>query len=84
MHLTVVVTLFVSLCYSSPFDFESYNIQWEVPLPVGSIPDFPLAEESNLSELTTVLPVVTLADVAMISVTQNIADIQDDSGINVT
>ena len=84
MHLTVVVTLFVSLCYSSPFDFESYNIQWEVPLPVGSLLDFPLPEESNLSDLTTVLPVVTLADVAMTSVTQNMADIQADSGINVT
>ena len=79
MHLTVVVTLFVSLCYSSPFDFESYNIQWEVPLPVGSILDFPLPEESNLSDLTTVLPFVTLADVAMTSVTPNVVNVLDYS-----
>ena len=84
MHLTVVVTLFVSLCYSSPFDFESYNIQWEVPLPVGSLLDFPLPEESNLSDLTTVLPVVISADLDLVSVTENVADIQTDSDINVT
>ena len=79
MHLTVVVTLFVSLCYSSPFDFESYNIQWEVPLPVGSILDFPLPEESNLSDLTTVLPFVILADVAMTSVIPNVVNVLDYS-----
>ena len=79
MHLTVVVTLFVSLCYSSPFDFESYNIQWEVPLPVGSFLDFSLPEESNLSDLTTVLPVVTLADVDMTSVIPNVVNISDYS-----
>ena len=79
MHLTVVVTLFVSLCYSSSFDFESYNIQWEVPLPVGSILDFPLPEESNLSDLTTVLPFVILADVAMTSVIPNVVNVLDYS-----
>ena len=79
MHLTVVVTLFVSLCYSSPFDFESYNIQWEVPLPVGSILEFPVPEESNLSDLTTVLPFVILADVAMTSVIPNVVNVLDYS-----
>ena len=79
MHLTVVVTLFVSLCYSSPLDFESYNIQWEVPLPVGILLDYSLTEESNLSDFTTVLPVVTLADVDMTSVTPNVVNISDYS-----
>ena len=79
MHLTVVVTLFVSLCYSSPFDFESYNIQWEVPLPVGSFLEFSLPEESNLSDLTTVLPFVILADVAMTSVIPNVVNVLDYS-----
>ena len=62
MHLTLMVMLLVTLCYSSPFDFENYNIQWEVPLPVGNVLDLTLPEESNLSDLTTVLPVVTLAE----------------------
>ena len=79
MHLTVVVTLFVSLCYSSPFDFESYNIQWEVPLPVGILLDYSLTEESNLSDFTNVLPVVTLADGDMTSVIPNVVDISDYS-----
>ena len=50
-----------------------------MPLPVGSILDFPLPEESNLSDLTTVLPFVTLADVAMTSVTPNVVNVLDYS-----
>ena len=84
MHLTFVVTLLVTLCYSSPFDFENYNIQWEVPLPVGNVPDLSLPEESNLSDVTTVLPVVILADMHLTTVDQDIADILDDRKVNVT
>ena len=50
-----------------------------MPLPVGSILDFPLPEESNLSDLTTVLPFVILADVAMTSVIPNVVNVLDYS-----
>ena len=84
MHLTLMVTLLVTLCYSSPFDFENYNIQWEVPLPVGNVPDLSLPEESNLSEVTTVIPVVILADMHLTPVDQDMADILDDRKANLT
>ena len=84
MHLTLVVTLLVTLCYSSPFDFENYNIQWEVPLPVGNVPDLSLPEESNLSDVTAVIPVVILADMYLTPVDQDMADILDDRKANLT
>ena len=85
MHLTIAVPLLVTLCYSSAFDFDHYNIQWDVPMPGSKALDFPSSEESNPPEPTPVLPVLTLADLNLTSVDQDVADnLTDDSGLNLT
>ena len=85
MHLTIVVPLSVTVCYSSAFDFDNYNIQWDVTMPGSKVQDFPLSEELNLSEPTSVLPVLTLVDLNLTSVDQAMVDnLADDCGVNLT